>query len=183
MSTADTLLSAQGVCNVGSLYSCATSTVSSKGLLAVCSSVHVPDLAVLCYSAAFGTQDVLNLEFRNNWCSLPLAWNVQGLGSYAEYRTAAQQSTVVSIGRTSSTVIAQPALYSESGYSSLCKGAKCVHFTGKAHLTLALIGTAYSKPALKPWAGIATRNPYESEWWDTLDQTPFAGWRPEKVSY
>jgi hypothetical protein len=32
----------------------------------------------------FKDQDVLNMHFRGEWCELPLTWNAQGLGTYAD---------------------------------------------------------------------------------------------------
>lgn len=160
----------------------------------------------------FHDQDVLNLLCRGGaWQPLPLAWNAQGLGSYAAFRTAAEAR--------------RPALLSPAELRALEARPRVVHFTGPPtvlpsdflnphvggarRLRASAVGapaasrllplTALrlpwqprSRPAplaasaaaapqvpfsSKPWAYLCA-HPLRAAFFDLLDSTPWAGWRP-----
>lgn len=119
------------------------------------------------------TQDVLNLAFARRWAPLDLAWNAQGLGSYARFRTTHQPA-----GEGPD----QPALFTPTSLQALCSGgAQIVHFSGACSVGLGALGAGHAPPTHKPWHGVCA-SPYTAEWFKVLDaQTPWRGWRPDQV--
>jgi hypothetical protein len=138
---------------------------------------------------------VLHLHFRGAWKRLPLSWNVQGIGSYAAHRTA--------LSTPAAATHYTPALYSAQTLQQLTDSPNIVHYTGRAVVTLAELGSRYCTAALKPWTGVCSSSGTASsstsssssssdgssdssakwlhEWYAVLDATPFADWRPDKV--
>ncbi|KAH9938677.1 nucleotide-diphospho-sugar transferase [Fomitopsis serialis] len=110
-------------------------------------------------SDKYADQDALNTHFRDAWLPLPMKWNAQGLGTYAELPSADRALI-------------------ESGLLEM-KDAAIVHFTGPVNPALEHILNPYLQPYIaKSWgyAG-APGHPYTSEWWTVLDETPWSDWR------
>ena len=101
-------------------------------------------------------QDALNVHFRGAWKSLNLEWNAQGLGTYAELRTADRETVKLH-------EMADPIL---------------VHFTGPVSPSLPSVLNPHVQPCIsKPWGYTKARgHPYAEEWWTTLKETPWAKW-------
>lgn len=108
------------------------------------------------HTLPFGDQDVLNAQFRGRWKVLSLAWNAQGLGTYAEAESEARKRLCL----------------------EELKNPSIVHFTGPVNPSVAEVLNPWVNYAAKPWgyAG-APRHPYAIEWWQVLDRTPWKGWR------
>lgn len=107
-------------------------------------------------SSKFVEQDALNIHFRGVWKSLGLEWNAQGLGTYAELRTADRETAKLH-------EMANPIL---------------VHFTGPVSPSLPSILNPHVQPCIsKPWGyGKARGHPYGEEWWTVLKETSWAKW-------
>jgi len=109
------------------------------------------DLARTMESARYQEQDVLNVHFADDWISLHLKWNAQGLGTYAMYPAA--EKTHLDLKE-----MDEPSI---------------VHFTGRVHPRMGDVLNPYVQPPTsKPWgyAG-APGHPYEREWWSVLERT------------
>ena len=109
--------------------------------------------------AKYADQDALNTHFRDAWHPLPMKWNAQGLGTYAELPSA-DRALITSEMKE-------------------MQEAAIVHFTGPVNPAMEHILNPYLQPYIaKPWgyAG-APGNPWTSEWWSVLEKTPWAGWR------
>ncbi|KAI0050307.1 glycosyltransferase family 8 protein [Auriscalpium vulgare] len=106
-------------------------------------------------------QDALNNYFRGSWLELPLRWNAQGLGTYAESRSADRAELAIKDMKTASSI---------------------VHFTGPVNPGLGLVLSPWVQPfTAKPWgyAG-APGHPFASEWWQVLEETDWHGYRASK---
>ena len=107
--------------------------------------------------AKFREQDALNAHFKTDWVALSLAWNAQGLGTYAECASVDREKLCLE-------EMKDPAI---------------VHFTGPVHPPLEAVLNPYVQPyTAKPWgyAG-APGHPYEREWWDMSEKTAWKGWK------
>lgn len=105
-------------------------------------------------------EDALNTHFRHEWLSLSLQWNAQGLGTYADWPSEDRRTLDL-------TQMADPAI---------------VHFMGPANPTMEAVLNHHRQPyPAKPWgyAG-APGHPYEEDWWATVDETPWKGWRTSR---
>ncbi|KAF7799108.1 hypothetical protein EIP86_010338 [Pleurotus ostreatoroseus] len=105
----------------------------------------------------FKDQDVLNDHFRDDWYTLPLQWNAQGLGTYAKYSSEDRQRLDL----------------------AQMQDSAIVHFTGPINPSMQDILNKWVQPyTAKPWgyAG-APGHPFAEEWWTTVDQTEWRGWR------
>jgi hypothetical protein len=109
-------------------------------------------------SSHFKDQDVLNKEFRTNWLELPLTWNAQGLGTYADHHTTERSAMQL---------------------DAMKDDPRIVHFTGPIHPDLAGVLNPYVQPVTaKPWGYVgAPGHPYAEEWWSTLERTTWKGWK------
>lgn len=114
------------------------------------------DVASSMLSSKFVEQDALNVHFRGAWKSLSLQWNAQGLGTYAELRTADRE--IANLHE-----MTDPTL---------------VHFTGPVSPSLPSVLNPYIQPCVsKPWGYAKARgHPYVEEWWTALKETPWAEW-------
>ena len=114
------------------------------------------DVAKSMVSSKFVEQDALNVHFQGAWKSLNLEWNAQGLGTYAELRTADREAVKLH-------EMDNPTL---------------VHFTGPVSPSLPLVLNPYIQPCVsKPWGYAKARgHPYADEWWTTLKETPWSKW-------
>ena len=114
------------------------------------------DLAESMRSSKFKEQDVMNTHFRGAWKSLSLQWNAQGLGTYAEIRTADRDAANLH-------EMANPIL---------------VHFTGPISPSLPLVLDPDKQPCFsKPWGYLKARgHPFAEEWWAALKETPWKEW-------
>ena len=114
------------------------------------------DVAKSMLSSKFVEQDALNVHFRGAWKPLTLEWNAQGLGTYAEHRTADRETVKLH-------EMANPIL---------------VHFTGPVSPSLPLVLNPYVQPCVsKPWGYARARgHPYAEEWWTALKETPWSKW-------
>ncbi|KAI0676708.1 glycosyl transferase [Trametes maxima] len=102
-------------------------------------------------------QDALNAHFVGDWLPLSLAWNAQGLGTYAKHHTP--ERAALKMGE--------------------MEDPKIVHFTGALHPSMAEVISPFVQPyGGKPWgyAG-APGHPFAQEWWEVCEQTPWRGWR------
>jgi lipopolysaccharide biosynthesis glycosyltransferase len=111
-------------------------------------------------TARFADQDALNAHFGDDWTELPVAWNAQGLGTYAT-NIAPERERI------------RPAL------DDMCSSPHIVHFTGPVHPKLAAVLNPYVQPfTSKPWgyAG-APGHPFARGWWDALERTAWRGWK------
>lgn len=108
-------------------------------------------------SSRYKDQDALNAHFRDDWLSLDLKWNAQGLGTYAE------------------------CAYPDRNALDLegMKDASIVHFTGPVDPTLPELLNPFVQPCTaKPWGYAGSPgHPFEEEWWAVLEETPWKGWR------
>ncbi|KAI0643638.1 glycosyl transferase [Trametes meyenii] len=114
-------------------------------------------LAVKMSESTMRDQDALNAHFAGDWLPLSLAWNAQGLGTYAKYHTP--ERATLKMGE--------------------MEDPKIVHFTGALHPSMAEIINPFVQPyGGKPWgyAG-APGHPFTQEWWEVCEQTPWQGWR------
>ena len=120
----------------------------------------LPGLEARCRGMAdskFREQDVLNVHFRTDWVALPLGWNAQGLGTYAECSSVDRERLCLA-------EMQDPAI---------------IHFTGPVHPPLKVVLNPYVQPfTAKPWgyAG-AQGHPYDTAWWDMSEKTAWKGWR------
>lgn len=118
------------------------------------------DLETRCREMAhsrFREQDALNVHFKTDWVPLSLAWNAQGLGTYAECASLDREKLCLE-------EMKDPAI---------------VHFTGPVHPPVEVVLNPYVQPyTAKPWgyAG-APGHPYEREWWDMSEKTVWKGWK------
>lgn len=118
-------------------------------------------------SLSLKEQDLYN-KFFPNWQRLPLHFNVQGLGSYANYRTYADGNHN------------HPKLFSKSELNDLEENACIVHFTGASKLSLSSFHEQVAVP-LKPWTGICT-HPYSKRWLHILHSIPiYSSWTPPSI--
>ncbi|EPT03165.1 hypothetical protein FOMPIDRAFT_59584 [Fomitopsis schrenkii] len=109
--------------------------------------------------AKYADQDALNTHFRDAWRPLPMKWNAQGLGTYAELPSADRALIASEMVEMTDAAI--------------------VHFTGPVNPAMEYVLNPYVQPyTAKPWgyAG-APGHPYASEWWSVLEETPWLGWR------
>ncbi|KAL1743630.1 glycosyltransferase family 8 protein [Schizophyllum fasciatum] len=100
----------------------------------------------------FKDQDVLNAHFAGKWTELPLKYNAQGLGTYADRLTAERELLDLDEMRRSPVV---------------------VHFTGPVHPPLVKALNPWVQPCTaKPWgyAG-APGHPHSGAWWEALGRT------------
>ncbi|PPQ86581.1 hypothetical protein CVT25_006187 [Psilocybe cyanescens] len=110
-------------------------------------------------NAKYCDQDALNAHFANDWVSLDLKWNAQGLGTYARHSSDDRKGLCLE-------TMADPHV---------------VHFTGPVHPTLVEILNPYVQPpTAKPWGYIGSPgHPYQEEWWVSLRKT---AWKEVKSS-
>lgn len=119
---------------------------------------RLPQTSQLTAETTFKDQDYLNLHFKHDWMALPLRYNAQGLGTYANISTPERDSAF------SATDFEDPII---------------VHFTGAVIPSMAEILNPWVQPyTAKPWgyAG-APGHPYTGEWWDMLEETAWKGIR------
>jgi lipopolysaccharide biosynthesis glycosyltransferase/predicted O-methyltransferase YrrM len=105
----------------------------------------------------FEDQDVMNVHFRGEWRELPLRWNAQGLGTYADGPGADRALIAAQLGEMKT----KPAL---------------VHFTGPTNPDIEIVLNPWVQPyTAKPWgyAG-APGHPFSAAWWARLAKVP--GW-------
>jgi len=116
---------------------------------------ELKDLALKMTDSKLRDQDVLNAHFKDGWMSLDLAWNAQGLGTYARYPSEERNALPL-------TKMNDP---------------KIVHFTGPVSPSMAEVLNPYVQPPTsKPWGYLGSPgHPYEKEWWDVLERTPWKG--------
>ncbi|KAL7281988.1 hypothetical protein ACG7TL_003455 [Trametes sanguinea] len=103
-------------------------------------------------------QDALNVHFADDWLPLDLAWNAQGLGTYAAH--CAPERAALKL-------------------DGMSTDPKVVHFTGPLHPSMADVLNPFVQPyGGKPWgyAG-APGHPFGEEWWAVCEDTPWKGWR------
>ncbi|KAF8897997.1 glycosyltransferase family 8 protein [Gymnopilus junonius] len=108
-------------------------------------------------NAKFRDQDALNMIFADNWVSLDLNWNAQGLGTYANYPSDDRKSLAM----------------------EQMNDPSIVHFTGPVYPSMAEVLNPYVQPpTAKPWGYLGSPgHPYQGEWWDTLERTSWKGTR------
>jgi lipopolysaccharide biosynthesis glycosyltransferase len=105
----------------------------------------------------FEDQDVLNIHFQGEWRELPLTWNAQGLGTYADGPGGGRELIAVQLEEMKT----KPAL---------------VHFTGPTNPDIEIVLNPWIQPyTAKPWgyAG-APGHPFSAAWWARLEKVP--GW-------
>ena len=110
------------------------------------------------YAASpYKDQDALNAHLHGDWFQLSLKWNAQGLGTYANHVEEDRKS--LDLGQ-----MEDPAI---------------VHFTGPVHPLMEDVLNKWVQPyTAKPWGYAGSPgHPFEAEWWDVLEQTPWQGWR------
>ena len=115
------------------------------------------ETALRCQDSLLRDQDTLNTVFRDNWRTLDLAWNAQGLGTYAKYPSAERDALDL----------------------RAMEDAAIVHFTGPVNPDMAAVLNPLVQPyTAKPWgyAG-APEHPYAEEWWAVLETTGWRGYR------
>ena len=114
-------------------------------------------------------QDVLNLTFRGRWLPLSFSWNVQGMGTYGDFRTRAEGPSM-------------PALFSPEEWAKIQEEALVVHFTGTSSPSLSQLLNPYSKIPTKPWAWFC-HHPLLEKFWQVAARTSFKGtWIPNNIS-
>ena len=108
-------------------------------------------------------QDLFNVHFRGEWNEVPLTWNAQGLGTYAD----SQSTDRAQIAAQMEEMKAKPTL---------------VHFTGPTNPDVEIVLNPWVQPyTAKPWgyAG-APGHPFSKAWWETLREVP--GWEDYRTS-
>ena len=124
--------------------------------------------AWLCNADATGLicrdQDVLNILFHGSWLELDFRWNVQGMGTYGDFRTRSESPD-------------RPKLFEVEEWAAVQREARVVHFTGDAQPGLSAFLSPHVKTPTKPWAWFC-HHPMRAAWFAAADCTPFAGWRP-----
>jgi lipopolysaccharide biosynthesis glycosyltransferase/glycosyltransferase involved in cell wall biosynthesis len=114
-------------------------------------------------------QDVLNLTFRGRWLPLSFSWNVQGMGTYGDFRTRAEGPSM-------------PALFSPEEWAKIQEEALVVHFTRTSSPSLSQLLNPYSKIPTKPWAWFC-HHPLLEKFWQVAARTSFKGtWIPNNIS-
>jgi hypothetical protein len=73
-------------------------------------------------------------------------------------------------------------LFTAAAAEQLEAAPAIVHFTGSPNIAPSQLLSPFVKPPSKPWA-FACLNPYKREWFRVLDETPWAGWRPQQASF
>jgi len=109
-------------------------------------------------NARFKDQDLLNAYYTTqSWASLSLNWNAQGLGTYANHPSDDRK-------KLSMEDMTDPSV---------------VHFGGPLHPSMTdVLNPNFQPPVGKPWGYLGSPgHPYESEWWDVLERTPWKGIR------
>ncbi|KAF9526235.1 nucleotide-diphospho-sugar transferase [Crepidotus variabilis] len=110
-------------------------------------------------------QDALNHYFAGKWTSISLEWNAQGLGTYENHPSEDRSSIAQDIKK-----MQDPAI---------------VHFTGPVNPSLSTVLNPFVQPpTAKPWGYLgAPGHPFEGEWWDILEKTPWKGFKssPERL--
>eukprot|EP00049_Salpingoeca_infusionum_P010137 m.171596 g.171596 ORF g.171596 m.171596 type:complete len:967 (+) comp14554_c0_seq1:291-3191(+) len=111
-------------------------------------------------------QDVMNLWLQGQWHSLPLKWNAQGLGTYANFRVKAATDCHLT-----------DALFTQRELDDLARDCVIVHFTGDLHPRPSAVLNPWAPPSSKPWGyWKAKGHPHAGDWWETLSQTPWKSW-------
>ena len=108
-------------------------------------------------------QDVLNVHFQREWHEVPLTWNAQGLGTYADGQSTDRSQIAAQMEE----MKAKPTL---------------VHFTGPTNPDVEIVLNPWVQPyTAKPWgyAG-APGHPFSETWWETLREVP--GWESYRTS-
>ena len=108
-------------------------------------------------------QDLLNVHFRGEWQEVPLIWNAQGLGTYADSPSTDRTEIATQLEGMKD----KPAL---------------VHFTGPTNPDVEIVLNPWVQPyTAKPWgyAG-APGHPFSEAWWETLREVP--GWEGYRTS-
>ncbi|CAM9284767.1 unnamed protein product [Choristocarpus tenellus] len=113
-------------------------------------------------------QDILNSVFHGRWTSLSAKWNVQGAGTYLAFRGGDNPGSLV-----------QPALFTTAELKEISTNPGIVHLTGGGKVNLLELGNPYCPIPLKPRTGLSD-NPWAKSWFEILDKTPWAGWRPSR---
>lgn len=75
----------------------------------------------------------------------------------------------------------RPPLLSSNEAAALEAAPAVVHFTGPPSLPPSQLLSRYGRPPSKPWAPVCL-NPWAAAWYEALDATPWAGWRPAQAS-
>ena len=119
-----------------------------------------PELEKLCYEmkdAKYYDQDPLNLYFRGDQLWLNLTWNAQVIGTVAECYDVERMKLPLD-------QLKDPAI---------------VHFYGQASPPFSMVLNPFGSPYFaKPWGYAGSGgNPYEKDWWDTLERTAWKGLR------
>ncbi|KZV68799.1 glycosyltransferase family 8 protein [Peniophora sp. CONT] len=125
----------------------------------------VPDLKAVALeklSGRYADQDALNAHFSQHWIPLPLKWNAQGLGTYADMQSPEREALSI---------------------KSMTNEAAVVHFTGPVHPTMNAVLNDWGQPyTAKPWGYAGSPgHPYAQEWWATLKLTVWGNWRASSV--
>lgn len=112
--------------------------------------IKLADIGKQMKGSEYKDQDALNTYFRD-WKILNLSWNAQGLGTYANYRTADRDMLRLDDMR-------QP---------------KIVHFTGPVHPPVGVVLNPYVQPpTAKPWGYAGSPgHPFAEEWWRISQRT------------
>lgn len=108
-------------------------------------------------------QDLLNVHFRGEWHEVPLIWNAQGLGTYADGHSTDRAQIAAQIEE----MKAKPTL---------------VHFTGPTNPDVEIVLNPWVQPyTSKPWgyAG-APGHPFSEVWWEALREV--SGWEGYRTS-
>lgn len=110
----------------------------------------------------FQDQDPLNTHFAGRWTSIGLQWNAQGLGTYAKHPSIERAEIKLELAK--------------------MENPNIVHFTGAVHPSLSYVLNPYVQPTMaKPWGYIGSPgHPFEEEWWQILDKTPWQNYRTSK---
>jgi lipopolysaccharide biosynthesis glycosyltransferase/predicted O-methyltransferase YrrM len=124
---------------------------------------QIKELARGMQRSLYKDQDILNVHYRGEWHEVPLIWNAQGLGTYAD----SQSTDRAQIAAQMEEMKAKP---------------KLVHFTGPTNPDVEIVLNPWVQPyTAKPWgyAG-APGHPFSEVWWETLREVP--GWKDYRTS-
>ena len=113
-------------------------------------------------NSKYKDQDALNLHFEGDWVALSLAWNAQGLGTYARY--PCPERATLNLAEMDDPHI--------------------VHFTGPVNPTMGqVLDTYVQPPTAKPWGYIGSPgHPYQHAWWTMLDRTKWSSGEGSSVN-
>jgi hypothetical protein len=114
-------------------------------------------------------------------CICVMCWQLAAIKS-VQIHCAMQGIRTCLMDRTRPAAPHTPALFTAAAAEQLEAAPAIVHFRGSPSITPSQLLSPYVQPPSKPWA-FACLNPYKREWFRVLDETLWAGWRPQQAAF